>query len=44
MSTALVNPATGQCLDAYGGGSADGTPLIVHTCGGGANQRWALPA
>ncbi|MFJ5723214.1 RICIN domain-containing protein [Streptomyces sp. NPDC093149] len=39
-----MNPATGQCLDVYGGGSADGTPLIVHTCGGGANQRWALPA
>ncbi|MFB6985482.1 MULTISPECIES: ricin-type beta-trefoil lectin domain protein [unclassified Streptomyces] len=41
--TTLVNPATGQCLDVYGSGSADGTPLIVHTCGG-ANQRWAVPA
>ncbi|MFB8038923.1 ricin-type beta-trefoil lectin domain protein [Streptomyces sp. NPDC056004] len=41
---ALVNPATGKCLDAYGGGSANGTPLGTYTCTGGANQRWTLPA
>ncbi|WP_406156823.1 RICIN domain-containing protein [Streptomyces sp. NBC_01005] len=38
------HPATGKCLDAYGGGSANGTPLGIYTCTGAANQRWTLPA
>ncbi|WP_189223869.1 RICIN domain-containing protein, partial [Saccharothrix coeruleofusca] len=39
----LVNGQSGKCLDADGGGSADGTRLIVWTCHGGANQRWTPP-
>jgi hypothetical protein len=39
----LVNPASGTCLDAYGGSSADGTRLIIYTCTGGANQQWTAP-
>lgn len=38
----LVNG--GKCLDVEGGGSADGTRLILYTCHGGANQQWATPA
>lgn len=37
---AVVNPASGKCLDASGGGTANGTPLIVWGCHGGANQKW----
>ena len=40
---ALVNAASGMCLDATGGSSANGTKLIVYTCNNGLNQRWALP-
>jgi hypothetical protein len=32
----------GKCLDATGASSANGTQLIIWTCGGGANQRWSL--
>lgn len=33
---------SGKCLDASGASSADGTPLIIWTCHGGANQQWTL--
>jgi endo-1,4-beta-xylanase len=33
-----------RCLDASGGGSANGTAAIIWTCHGGANQRWNLNA
>ncbi|MFE5709577.1 ricin-type beta-trefoil lectin domain protein [Streptomyces sp. NPDC056501] len=36
----LRNQASGRCLDAVGGSSADNTPLIVYDCHGNANQRW----
>ena len=39
----LRNPESGRCLDAAGGGSANGTRLIILDCNGGANQRWVLP-
>ena len=39
----LVNPATGKCLDDPASNTANGTQLIIFTCNGGANQRWALP-
>ncbi|MFD6528911.1 ricin-type beta-trefoil lectin domain protein [Streptomyces sp. NPDC060184] len=41
---ALVNKASGLCLDVPGSQSSDGTPLIVYACTGNANQRWTLPA
>ncbi|MCX5384038.1 ricin-type beta-trefoil lectin domain protein [Streptomyces sp. NBC_00083] len=41
---ALVNAASGLCLDVYGGGTAAGTRLDTWTCGAHqANQTWALP-
>lgn len=43
-SGTLVNPASGRCLDAAGGASADGTGLELWDCTGAANQQWALPA
>ncbi|MCO8276200.1 ThuA domain-containing protein [Actinoplanes sp. TRM 88003] len=39
----LVNAASGRCLDANGGSTADGTQLIIWSCHGGTNQRWVLP-
>jgi len=30
----------GLCFDVYGGGTADGTPLIQYQCHGGPNQEW----
>ena len=32
----------GKCLDAAGGSSADGTPVILWPCHGGSNQRWKV--
>jgi hypothetical protein len=34
----------GRCLDASGGSSADGTPVIMWACSGSANQKWTLNA
>ncbi|WP_327356992.1 ricin-type beta-trefoil lectin domain protein [Streptomyces sp. NBC_01304] len=42
--SALVNPATGKCLDAADGNSTDGTRLVLYACHGGANQQWQTPA
>ncbi|HEU5222396.1 MAG TPA: ricin-type beta-trefoil lectin domain protein [Candidatus Lumbricidophila sp.] len=36
----IVNDATGLCLDANGGGTSNGTALIVWGCGGQQNQKW----
>ncbi|GAA3097185.1 glucose/arabinose dehydrogenase [Kribbella aluminosa] len=43
VSGALMNAASGMCLDATGASSANGTKLIVYTCNNGLNQRWVLP-
>jgi alpha-galactosidase len=41
----LKNAASGLCLDVNGGGSADGTKLILWSCGYNQNnQVWSLPA
>ncbi|GIF63498.1 hypothetical protein Ais01nite_15330 [Asanoa ishikariensis] len=32
----------GQCLDAKGELTANGTPVITYACHGGANQRWTV--
>jgi Ricin-type beta-trefoil lectin domain len=40
---ALLNPASGRCLDATGNSSANGTRLQIWDCTGGANQTWTLP-
>jgi glucosylceramidase len=31
-----------KCLDVKGGGSADGTEIILWSCHGKANQRWEV--
>lgn len=36
----IVNDATGLCLDANGGGTGNGTALLIWGCGGQANQKW----
>ncbi|MER5979550.1 RICIN domain-containing protein [Streptomyces sp. NPDC001857] len=35
-----VPGASGKCLDVAGGGKANGTPVQVYTCNGGAAQKW----
>ncbi|WP_433165851.1 ricin-type beta-trefoil lectin domain protein [Kribbella sp. CA-247076] len=39
----LLNAHSGQCLDATGGSSANGTRLILYTCHTALNQKWVLP-
>ncbi|TDD23476.1 PKD domain-containing protein [Kribbella turkmenica] len=39
----LLNVRSGQCLDATGASSANGTRLILYTCHTAINQRWTLP-
>src|SRR2546429_6239299 len=41
-ASSLVNPVSGKCLDASGAGTANGTRLVVSTCGGAASQKWNL--
>lgn len=41
---ALVNKASGRCLDVPGSATTDGTALDVWDCHGGANQQWNVPA
>ncbi|GAA0685635.1 ricin-type beta-trefoil lectin domain protein [Kitasatospora atroaurantiaca] len=38
----LVNARSGMLLDAFGGATADGTPIIQWSANGGANQQWTL--
>jgi len=38
-ASTLVNPASGKCLSVAGASSANGTPVEIWTCDGGANQR-----
>jgi hypothetical protein len=37
----LVGQGSNRCLDIAGGGSADGTPVQLWDCDGGANQKWS---
>ncbi|MFF1925410.1 ricin-type beta-trefoil lectin domain protein [Streptomyces sp. NPDC058221] len=41
---ALVNKASGRCLDVPGGDTTSGTSLDLWDCHGGANQQWNVPA
>src|SRR6266542_611995 len=40
----LVNPVSGKCLSVSGGGSANGTQVVIWTCTGGANRAWTSTA
>jgi len=39
-SGAILNKATGKCLDVLGGGTADGTDVWTYTCTGATSQQW----
>ena len=38
----LVNHNSGDLIDASGGATADGTPIVQWPANGGANQQWSL--
>jgi hypothetical protein len=40
---ALLNPASGKCLDDTGWSTTPGTQLQIWSCSGNANQSWTLP-
>jgi Ricin-type beta-trefoil lectin domain len=42
--TALINPATGLCLDVVGNDDTPSTPVQVWTCNKQSNQRWQFTA
>ncbi|HVK26683.1 MAG TPA: glycoside hydrolase N-terminal domain-containing protein [Actinokineospora sp.] len=42
--TGSITGNAGRCLDASGGSSADGTAVILWTCGTQNNQKWTLNA
>ena len=45
MGNSVMAPITGlagKCVDVRGGKNASGTPLILYSCHGGANQSWVL--
>jgi hypothetical protein len=33
-----------KCLDAYGGGTSNGTSVVIWDCNGQANQQWNVNA
>jgi len=39
----ILNSRSGQCLDAMGALSTNGTKLIIYTCHTATNQKWVLP-
>ncbi|KSW30136.1 ricin-type beta-trefoil lectin domain protein [Cellulomonas sp. B6] len=39
-TTTLVSAASGRCLDAPNGATANGTRPVIWDCHGGTNQRW----
>lgn len=40
--TDIVNQASGKCVDVVSASTADAAEIVQYTCGGGANQQWAL--
>ena len=43
LNGALLNPASGKCLDDPGANKTLGTQLDIATCTGSSNQKWTLP-
>jgi len=41
---ALINSASGKCLDVKDNNTANGAKLQIWTCTGAANQKWTVPA
>ena len=42
MNGTLTVFSPAQCLDVVGGGTANGTPVQIYGCNGGASQQWVL--
>jgi hypothetical protein len=38
----ITGAQSGLCLDALGGGTANGTKAVLWSCNGGTNQQWSL--
>jgi Ricin-type beta-trefoil lectin domain-like len=38
----LHSAQSGLCLDAFGGGTVNGTKAVLWSCNGGTNQQWTL--
>ncbi|WP_184846680.1 RICIN domain-containing protein [Allocatelliglobosispora scoriae] len=38
---AVVGVGSGECLDASGNGTANGTLFVIWTCGVADNQKWS---
>ena len=41
---AIINAASGKCLDVKDNNTADGAKLQIWACTGASNQRWTVPA
>lgn len=39
----IRNAATGTCLNVRGGGTSDGSPLMLYGCGTSSNEIWTTP-
>lgn len=40
---ALVNPASGKCLDDPNSSTTNGTQPQIWSCSGANNQKWTIP-
>jgi hypothetical protein len=40
--TDIVNQSSGKCADVVSASTAEAAEVVQYTCGGGANQQWAL--
>jgi hypothetical protein len=38
----LLMGQAGTCIDVQDGGTADGTPIVIHQCHGSPNERWFI--
>lgn len=43
MNGTIRNTATGTCLNVAGAATADGSPLILYSCGISPNEAWTVP-
>jgi endoglucanase len=41
-ATDIVNQSSGKCVDVVGASTANAAEIVQYTCGGAANQLWAL--
>ncbi|WP_433888953.1 RICIN domain-containing protein [Streptomyces sp. CA-111067] len=41
-SKTVVGVGSGRCMDVYGGGTVNGSPVDIWDCNGQANQQWSV--